>query len=63
MNERLGVMLVGSEAERLGYPNKGEVVVQGERLIDHVSGRRLALVENVFVSGPDNYRTVYEVVP
>lgn len=51
----IGVILAGGGARRLGGGDKGESMLAGKRLFDHVFERLRPQVDRVLVAGPHDY--------
>jgi len=52
---RIGLILAGGQARRMGGTDKASVRLNGRRLIDHVRNRLTPQVDRVLISGRSDY--------
>lgn len=57
MAPRIGVILAGGGARRLGGADKGETMLAGVRLLDRVFEKLAPQVDQVIIAGPHDYAT------
>lgn len=62
-NLRVGLILAGGKARRFDGQDKGELILKGRRLFDHVYERLTPQVDEVWVSGSHDYGSGAKVLP
>ncbi|MEZ5922244.1 MAG: molybdenum cofactor guanylyltransferase [Parvularculaceae bacterium] len=61
--DRIAVILAGGEGRRMGGVDKGEIIFDEMRLIDHVIARLMPQSDRIIVSGRNNYGTGFAFIP
>jgi len=62
MSVRLGLILAGGNARRFDGRDKGELILDGQRLFDHVQSRLKPQVDEIWLSGHHDYGSGLKVI-
>jgi len=57
------IILAGGQSSRMGIPDKGELDLGGERMVDRVHFRLSSQCDNVLISGPRDYGLGLTFIP
>lgn len=62
-NPTIAVILAGGKARRFNGQDKGEILIENERLIEIIQSRLKPQADDIIISGMHNYNLGFQVIP
>jgi len=63
LSPKIAAILAGGKSRRFDGQDKGEIIVNGERLIDIIHSRLKPQASHILISGPHDYGLGFDIVP